>query len=475
MDFQKLVENKYLESVISILILIPVALIFVIKEFSNDARTYQGVARLTDYFGAFPSNIDLAYESKPIANRMLNYILYKLSSLFTTFGTPEYEIVVKIISMICVLVICYYFSTKIKGKYIFLLSSLAFLTPLNFTLLVPDWWSPLFGLLSLSLFLTNTPRNHYLAGMIITIICLLKGPTIILVIPIVCALYLLQKEDLTQVLIRGFISSTLFLLIILLCGFFVNIIPDMLILGKYGHLGYYNIQEIVLGFTQILVPTFLFIPIIISGFVSGIFLYYNFIKTKKINNLIIFIIMWISTIFYICIQNMFFPYHYMMLVFPSIISIVLLSDKRIKQISIIIVISVFIIMSLLGIIMNIEEGTGNITTYKNIISNYTDIPYQESILYLDSGSAPYYFKINSSCRFIQSLPFQMNTRTWDITDTDQYQENFNCIMNYQNKYIIMDEIWFNQHTNDSSIVMSKINEDYTLVSNEEWDVYKRRE
>lgn len=474
MDMQKLVENKCVESIISILILIPVTLIFIFKEFSNDARTYHGVARLTDYFGSFPTNVDLAYESKPIGNRILNYILYKISSLFTSFGTPEYEIVVKIISVICVLLICYYFSTKFKEKYIFLLSSLAFLTPLNFTLLVPDWWSPLFGLLALSLFLTNTPRNHYLAGMIITIICLLKGPTIILVISIACALYLLKKENWIQSLTRGAISSILFLLFILLCGFFTNIIPDMLILGKYGHLGYYNIPEIMLGFTQILIPTFLFIPILIAGFISGIFLYYKFIRSRDPIKLILFGLMWASTIFYICIQNMFFPYHYMALAFPSLISIISLSNNRVKKLSIINIIFIFIIMASLNMVMTTEEGTGNLTIYKNIISNYPDIQYQDTILYLDSGSAPYYFKINSSCRFIQPLPFQMNTNTWDITDTEQYQENFKCIMDYRNKYIIMDKIWFDQNTTDSKKVMEHIQKNYTLIWSDEWYIYKRR-
>jgi len=474
MDMEKLVDNKYFEHIISILILLPVAFIFIIKEFSNDVRTYQGVARLTDYFGTFPINIDLAYESKPIGNRILNYILYKISSLFTTFGTPEYEILIKIIAVICVLIICYYFSTKIKGRYIFLLSSLAFLTPLNFTLLVPDWWSPLFGLLVLSLFLTDKPTNHYIAGMIITIICLLKGPTILIVIPIICALYLFDKDNLLQSLIRGAISSFLFLIIILFCGFFNNIIPDMMMLGKYGHLGYYNIPEIMLGFTQILLPTFLFIPILVAGFVSAIFLYYTLVRTKKFTKLLLFGLMWIFTIFYICIQNMFFPYHYMALIFPSIITVLVIFNANIKKISIAITLSLFIIMASLSIVMPNEEGTGNKVIVQKIINKFPDIIDQDHILYLESGSAPYYFQSNTSCRFIQSLPFQMNTETWDITDTLQYQENFKCIMNYQNKYIIMDRLWFKQNTSDNKKVIERIHTDYSLVWEEGWDIYERR-
>jgi hypothetical protein len=478
MDIQKPEEIKnfllnYSEHIITSLLLLPISILFILHEFSDDAKTYQGVARLTDYFGTFPTNIDLAYETKPIANRMLNYFLYKIGSLFTTFGTPEYEILIKIIALLCVLVICYYFSTKINKRYIFLLSTLAFLTPLNFTLLVPDWWSPLFSLLALSLFLTDKPLNHYLSGIIITIICLLKGPTILLVIPIACMIYFLKRDQWLQILKRGAISSSIFLIIILLCGYFKNIIPDMLILSKYGHLGYDSFSTMVMNFVNILLPTLFFIPILISGFVAALLLYYQFTKNREITKLCMLICMWIPIFIYIFIQNEFFPYHYMSLVLPAILSIILLSNISIKR-SIITIIIIFIAMSYLGSIMNVEGGVANRTIANNIITNFPDIQHQDHILYLDSGSAPYYFQSNTSCRFIQSLPFKTNSPTWNITDTPQYQENFKCIMGYNDKYIIIDELWFNQNTSDSAQVINKIQTNYKLVYNDGWRVYERK-
>ena len=89
--------------VITFIILIPFSFSYLISPLNDDTRIYQGVASLTDYFGSFPANINNAWEIKPIANRGINYILYKISTLFTTVTTPEYEIVIKLLSLIIVL------------------------------------------------------------------------------------------------------------------------------------------------------------------------------------------------------------------------------------------------------------------------------------------------------------------------------------------------------------------------------------
>lgn len=74
--------KKHLESIITFIILIPFSFSYLISPLNDDTRIYQGVASLTDYFGSFPANINNAWEIKPIANRGINYILYKISTLF---------------------------------------------------------------------------------------------------------------------------------------------------------------------------------------------------------------------------------------------------------------------------------------------------------------------------------------------------------------------------------------------------------
>jgi len=472
MEFSKYKDfvTKYIEHITTTLILIPVSIVFMIHPLNGDIRIYQGVAKLADYFGSFPTNIDLAYESKPIANRMLNYFLYKISSIFTTFGTLEYEMLIKFISIMCVIIICYYFSTKFKDKYIFLLSTLAFLTSTNTMTLQPDWWAPLVALFALTLFLTNKPSNHYLSGIMITIMFLLKGPTIILVIPIACALYLLKDNDWLNCLKRGAISSSLSLIFILLCGYFKNIIPDMILSTYYVHQVYYDFQTTLIILVQNLIPLYFCMPIFIAGLVGACILYIKLMKNKEINKALMLILMWITSLVYVFIQNEFYLTHYLVLIVPSIVSLILLSNKLIKQF-IIIVIIIFVILTA----ASIYETDSEPSIANRVIENISDIQNQEHILYLDYGTAPYYFQSNTSCRFIQSLPFQRNSDMWDMTNTSQYQENFKCIMDYQDKYIVMNnDHFFEQNTSDNKLVMSKIQTEYKQVWNEGWNIYERR-
>lgn len=478
--FQKLMQmmNKYSEWIWSCILLLPVSLSFLLNPLTNDARCYSGLARITDFFGPFPQNIDLAWEVKPIGNRFLNYILYKLSILFTEFGTIPYEFVFKLFVLIIVFLICYYFSTKINKKYMFLLTSLAFITPLTFITLQPDWWAILFTILSFSLFLTDNRSNWYLSGAVITFIFLLKGSTIFLVLPIAFAL-LLMKDNVFSRLEFGAFGSIISLAFILSCGYFDNIIPDMLMSATIAKVGAYDIITMFFNFIQNLTISWLYIPILFSGIFSAYFLYVKeAIKNKDFVKGIIIMSLWISSGISTFIQSEFFLYHYVTFIFASIITIVLLSNNAIKY-SIIIMYIIFILFTAYwGIGMNVErEFYGDQwSDVSDIRNNITDIMDQDTILYIDSGVAPYYFPSNTSCRYTQPLPFQRNSEYWNTTMLSQYKEEFDCIMNYNGKYIIEDENnWMKQNTTDNKIVWNKINTEYEKVWALNWNIYRRIE
>ena len=215
---------------------------------------------------------------------------------------------------------------------------------------------------------------------------LLKGPTIILVIPIACALYLLKDNDWLNCLKRGAISSSLFLIFILLCGYFKNIIPDMILSTYYVHQIYYDFQTTLILLIQNLIPLYFCMPIFIAGLIGACILYLKLTKNKEINKILMLILMWISSLLYIFIQNEFYLTHYLILLVPSIISLILLSNKLIKQFITIIII-IFIILT----VVSIYETDKEPSIANRIIENISAIQNQEHILYLDSGQAPYYF------------------------------------------------------------------------------------
>ena len=67
-----------LDKIITFILLPIVSISFIINSISSDPKIYQGIARLTDYFGTFPQNVDTIWEVKSISNRMINYLLYKI-------------------------------------------------------------------------------------------------------------------------------------------------------------------------------------------------------------------------------------------------------------------------------------------------------------------------------------------------------------------------------------------------------------
>jgi hypothetical protein len=467
--------NKYLEWILTFFILIPTSLSFILNPLTNDVRIFQGVAKLSDYFGSFPANLNLAWEVKPIGNRFINYMLYKIANLFTTFGSYEYEILIKIFALVFVLTICYYFSTKFNMKYLFLLCCITFLTPLDFISMQPEWWASLFTLLAIGLFLTDNIYNYFIAGIVITFIFLFKGITIFLVCPIICIIYLLKPDWFNRLKI-GFIGSILSLWFILIWDIFKDVIPDLLLSSKLAPIGYISLSDMIIHFIFVASTSYVYIPILSAGILSAFLLFYNKMRDRNINTVIVLILMWLSISLMILIQSEYFVYHFFVLSIPSIITIILIYNKVNLKMCIVLILLVFIAFSShWSYGMEVENKfweTKNIESI-NILNNITDITNQQYILYLDPGDAPYYFKSNSSCRFISPLPFQRNEGDhWNLSMMKEYNETYNCIMNYNGKYIITDTgIWMIQNTTDNKKVWDKINTNYKLLWNRGWNIY----
>jgi len=473
---QKLYTSKYLEAIISFIVLLPVSLSFLLNSITSDGKIYISLAKITDLWGTFPSNLDALWEVKPIGDRFIFYSLYKITSLFTEFGTYEFEILFKAICICIVLIICYYFSKQINKKYIFLLTSLAFLTPMGFISISPDWWACLISLLVLSLLLTYSKINWCLAGILITFIFLIKGATLFFIIPIICALYLFKKDIIIDRIVYCECGSILSLSIILLSGLFPHIISDMILSAQIAQVGSTTIGNLVVKFITTGLTMWAYIPVILAGMFTTYLLYIKYASERKMKELAFIILMWLSVLLVIFMQGEFWHYHYSSLIITSIISIILLSDNAIKY-SIIIMFVIFITFSgHWGIDMAAEnkfyeeQKIGS----KIITTNITDILNQDTILYLDLGDAAYFFPANSSCRYVQPLPFQRNSDTWDMTGTSQYYETYYCILNYTGKYIIDgSNNVINRNTTDSDIVRNKINTEYERIWENNWIIYRR--
>jgi hypothetical protein len=103
-----------------------------------------------------------------------------------------------------------------------------------------------------------------------------------------------------------------------------------------------------------------------------------------------------------------------------------------------------------------------------------DIEDQPSTLYLDTGTAAYFFHTNTSCRYTGVLPVQRHRPEWNTTNLRAYADLYDCIMDYDGKYIIGMDWWFGRGLPEREEIYRKIDNEYTLVYNASWDIYQRK-
>lgn len=468
------------EKIITFLILLPVSISFVSIPFNYDVRIFQGAARLTDYFGSFPSNIDGAWEIKPIGNRLIHYGLYKIASGFALVSTPEYEMLAKAICLAAVIVICWYFSSKFKQPYLFLVSCLAFLVIGSQVALQPEWFAVLLSLLAIAL-LRGNPRLQYIAGFVIACIFLLKGITLLLVIPIVGMTLLYCEKPVARILKAG-VSSFLSVGVVIASGLFPHLVPDMLMSGRLAHIGYFSILEMATNLIVGSVSCYsvIYIPIIFAGLVC-IPLLYVFEK-PALKDWIVLLASWITCVFIVFIQSeCFFAYQYFVLALPALFTVCMLKSKGVV-VAIVCVLAAFIFIlaawngGLVGIEYSYSASERDAAI--NLTGAFPDILDQPSMLYLDVGDAPYYLGVNSTSRYILMSPFQRNSSWWDVSDLPQYHEAYSDIMNYDGKYIIgatsESGEWMVHDTPDNKRVWDKINSEYSIVWQGMWVLYEKK-
>lgn len=468
MELSKDIQH-YIGLVSAYFLMILSAISFLLNPLTNDWRIYQGVAKLTDFYNG---NIDLAWEIKPIANRGLNYILYKISSVFAPFATEEYELVMKLFVVFLIVAICYYFGKKCNKWYVFPLSAFLILSTSNFMQGQAEWFALIFVLLSCALFLENNEVLWLISGFVITTIFMFKGITILFVIPIICFVILNKERDWLKRLVIGFVGSVCFL--ILCINLFPHMIPDMLLSAAIAKVGAYNPIFMLNALWVNLVISLIWIPCIFGGLLAGAIVTYNLYKKNLKWYLVV--VMWVACFAIIYGQSEFFINHYLVLILPIILTLYLTPTKWLMILVLITGILFVFASSHWGIAMSVEnefwENQG--LWHKEMKKAIPDLQDQNTMLYLDPGFSTYYIGVNSSCRYSAPLPFQRNNLTWDMTNLEAYQDCKVCMMNYTGKYIIADvRGWMRRDHPDNEMVWKKIESEYSIVWNKSWYVYEK--
>ena len=467
---------------------------FCLSTLTNDGRIFIAAESIADRFYSLPYGWDAAYEVKPIGNRILYWVFYKIANVFVPFTANDYfwfGVAVKVCGLVILLICCGYISRRIglKNPYTFPLLVLAFACQANFGIMMSEWFSVLFSLVAIALCFEPDKRWTFAAGALCVAIALLKGITVFMVIPAVCAVYLLGGSIDWKRAITGFFTASV--VFISLCAtVWPYQIMDILMSGHVAHVGHYSVTTLLTYFwmtqTGMTLPIFLstYIPVILCGAAISVILILRYFSKLQYRDLGFFLLMWAIPALIVIIQSEFIGYHYLVFVLPAIVTFFIFMDfwpraLVVTEGCLVFLIATFIIFnSFFGSYSVYENGFWQMKERNaDILNNEFNLSNQSEILYLDPGDGAYYFHANSSCRYITPMPVERNQPPeWNMTGWPQYADNRQCILAYQGEYILTDVSTGSQFSytffQDPDIA-AMIARNYTKVDNKSWDVFRR--
>jgi hypothetical protein len=491
MDLKRLCNN-----LLYFIILPYSCLSFILCDLTNDSRIFIGVEAIADKFYPLPYGWDAAYEVKPIGNRILNWIFYKVGNAIVPLSQNDYTHfgwVVKATMLAILLICCWYVSTKIKFPYAFPFLALSFICEANFGVGMSEWFAAIFSLVAISMCIEENKNWTVAAGILCIIIALLKSITVLMVVPIICGVYLLGKEIEWKRFIAGYFVAGLTFLALCLTVWPYSL-SDMLMSRLIAHVGMFSPDVMIEWFWMTQAKSYLpsmlayYIPVVLVGMVATIFMITYYLGKKDKTPLLLLLGMWVIPIIIVLVQSEFILYHYLVMLPAAIITIAVLTNKS-KRGWQIICGGIIVIMISYVLINNALFGSFTAFEYSfwqqkevnaDTINAHYNLTNQPSLLYLDPGDAPYYFHANSSCHYIAPMPVERSTNRWNITYLPQFNETYNCILAYKGKYIVSDigggavSGFYGEGILIRKPIMDKLNNEYRPVMNLSWTLWERR-
>jgi len=474
-----------------------VAIGSILSPLTNDVRIFYGVEYLDwKYISNFPSNINYFWEIKPIGNHLVNYFLVVVTNFFIPFQNHfAQEILIKAIAVAIAIVACWLFSRNVlKIRYGFLLSFFGTMCALNLNVLQAEWWSLCLVMIVAALLVEENKWLHYLSGALLMFAFLTKGTTISLVISVLCALIVLNhKVDWARVT-AGFVGmGGLFLV----ANFTIwpTLVSDIMLAPMLSHVGEYSMtgQAIAIIIATIIAAS-IYLPCAGIGGTYGFVWAKNHLKDPRIYA---FLTMWCVVFLVTWGQGETFAYQFFPLILPAIVSLVLYEKetpikrpgKKFKRENIVAA-SIVLLFGMYCVFYaptvsfyGSQEKTMNDYFWEqsNEINNEFNLTNQTSITYVDTGSGPYYFSANSSCRYPAPLIIQRgNPNRSFILDLKENHEAFSCIINTSSEYIVADgpigpdDSWMGNDTWQKAAIIQKLRNEYVSVHSGGWEIYKKK-
>ena len=477
----------------------------ILSPLTNDVRIFYGVEELGIKYLPFPQSVYGGFwEIKPVVNHICEFLIASFTNIFVPFSNHALqEPIIKCVAIALVIFASWLFSRNIlKVKYSFLLCFFGMFCCLNLMTLQAEFLAIIFAMISCALFVEENKLWHYVAGALLIWVLLVKGTTGCLIVSAVCIVLIFNKQRIDWV--RGLGGLIAMGLAFLAADIFVwqQMIPDILMAPILSHVGEYDwFGQIGVTAIATVISMSIYIPIIGIGIVySGVWLK-NHIRDPRAKWLVISFLAPLCMVFY---QSESFAYQYYVFLLPAVVGLVLyeidtpiekkgklkLKRENVITTSIIILFAMWCILYNPQPIWGLEQNYGvqelKMNNYFDKNANEMEVKFnlskESTLLYLDTGSGPYYTNgVNSSCRYVAPLILQRaNPGRLIVSNLSQYWDAYNCTMNYDGRYIFADgplgkeDGWFGMDTVEKRNIYKKVKNEYNEVYSGAWTLYEKK-
>jgi hypothetical protein len=480
--------------------------------FTDDVRVFIGAAHQADLNRLpFPWNIDAAWELKPLGNRLIYYTLVRFTEVVGQWlSDAPSEMLIKAAALSSVFIVSMLLARAAKDRgvrdssIIFFIVFISLVTPYNLFLLQTEWWAVLLSFLVLWMLQQDSIEYAIIAGILSVFIAAIKLSTLLLIPSIFIAYLLMLIPDRDTIIdnVKGYIAG------IIVGGlsasawglYLPNVVPDMLFSINIAHvcrggIGF-SFSEGIAYLASYMVEQIYWLPILFAGVVTTLLLLIFGIvflcqpgaeKFKVVSIIGLLGLLWLFPLISVFIQLEFFSYHYMVLAFPAVVSIMILLEAPNVVIpsKFMSIVHIFIIGSVVVFwLLSCSIWSPNFPAQHsfwaraddsaNILELKYNLSTQPKLLYLTNADAPYWFHVRSACRYVGSLPILYN-----MTGVKEYNEDILCIQNYDGEFAIatheigntIPQIAWQKRSDE---MPGKFLPNYTKVESlSPWDVYRR--
>lgn len=482
--------KKYYTVFLTLLYFISV-ISFILTPFAGDIKVFMASAHQSNYIsknlivGAYQ-----AWELKSVFARTFMYLIYKLATLFLTYGTYTFEILCKIIYLFFIIIIisicvkCLSRNGQSSIRHILFLSGSFFVTHAACQMQV-EMTVSLIVLLAFSLYYSaiHKTRNQYIkllvSGMLIGSLFWFKSVLILLSVSVVAAIcicnFLQGKEASFKRLLVVISGSVLLLVINSILVFCINPNEFNEIFNAAAYQSTLISEGTSLSVWKNAIISFLFgfirksvfTPVIYLGLIAFLFNLIDNLKKRESSLLFYHAVMWLMPATFVILSNVFFVYHFVVFLFPGIIEIYVFIHKRNGKISKTLFNGCFIGIACFYII---NFSIFSSTTQKYIEKNKeayditgqelerVNFCFEEEMLYLDDGGGAYMLGNRSYLQYFFPLPLQ---RLSDESTLKCYVDSKEAVLNYTGKYISLYEPWFFVKGNQD--IKEKIDQEYNKI------------